>query len=62
MTQDYSSVSTSDLNRMYFDKFGEFFFLRWDDFGDHREEIIACLESGIPQNDNVSSTKKGVKE
>lgn len=49
MIRDYSRMSDNELHELYYDTFGFYFTMMWDDDDMHRDEVIACLESGTPQ-------------
>lgn len=49
MKYNYDEMSSFELSCLYDSIFGEFFAIAWDDDSDHREDKIACIESGIPQ-------------
>ena len=54
MTYDYSKMSDDELCGLYFRTFGEFFGMNWDDVpANHRQEIIDCIESGVPQDEST---------
>ena len=50
MRHDYKEMSDSEVHELYADTFGEYFATHWDDDDPHRDEVIACIESGIPQD------------
>lgn len=47
---DYSRMTDNELHELYYDSFGVCFAMQWDDDDMHRDKVIACLESGIPQD------------
>lgn len=49
MKHDYERMSDNELHELYCDTFGRYFEMQWDDDDMHRDEVIACLESGEPQ-------------
>jgi len=51
MKYDYEHMSIDDLCDVYDEMFApDSFGVDWDDHSDHRQEIIHCIESGIPQD------------
>lgn len=50
MKHDYSKMTDNELHELYLDTFGRCFAMQWDDDDMHRDEVIACLESGTPQD------------
>lgn len=50
MKYDYSKMSDDDISELYLDVFGHSFAVGWDDHSDHRQEMIDCIESGVPQD------------
>lgn len=50
MKHDYSKMTDNELHELYLDTFGTCFAMLWDDDDMHRDEVIACLESGTPQD------------
>lgn len=49
MKYDYEKLSTGRISAIYEDLFGESFRIQLGDEDDHRDEIIACIERGYPQ-------------
>jgi len=49
MRHDCEGVSDNELHELHRDTLGRHFEMRWDDDDMHRDEAIACLESGTPQ-------------
>ena len=50
MKYDYDKMSNNDIDELYYDVFGHSFFQVVNDHSDHRQEIIDCIESGVPQD------------
>lgn len=49
--RSYADMSNTELRNAYFERFGGFFAVQWGDtLEEHREEVIACLKSGKPQD------------
>lgn len=53
MKHDYSKMTDNELHELYLDTFGTCFAMLWDDDDMHRDEVIACLESGTPQDEDA---------
>ena len=53
MKYDYDSMSNNELHELYYRVFGVFFAMNWDDDDPHRDEVIACIESGTPQDEEA---------
>jgi len=53
MKHDYSRMTDNELHKLYYKTFGMFFAIQWDDDDMHRDEVIACLESGTPQDEDA---------
>lgn len=53
MKHEYEKMSDDELCGLYFRVFGDPFFMNWDDSpSNHRQEIIDCIESGVPQDES----------
>lgn len=53
MKHDYSRMTDNELHELYLDTFGTCFAMLWDDDDMHRDEVIECLESGTPQDEDA---------
>ena len=53
MKYDYDKYQGDALDVLYFSIFGKFFGVTVNDHTDHRQEIIDCIESGIPQDEST---------
>lgn len=53
MKYDYEQFQGDALDALYFRVFGSFFGVNWDDHTSHRQEIIDCIESGVPQDEST---------
>lgn len=54
MKHEYESLNDDKLCGLYFRVFGRPFFMNWEDTpANHRQEIIDCIESGIPQDEST---------
>lgn len=52
MKYDYEKYQGDALDALYFRVFGCFFGVNVNDHSDHRQEIIDCIESGVPQDES----------
>ena len=51
MKHNYESMSIDDLCDLYDETFSLHFAVKWgDELSSHRQEIIDCIESGIPKD------------
>ena len=53
MKYEYEKMSNDEIDELYLDVFGTSFAVNWDDYSDHRQEIIDCIESGAPQDEST---------
>lgn len=54
MKHEYERMDDDELGGLYFPVFGKPFFMNWDDVpSNHRQEIIDCIESGVPQDEGT---------
>ena len=53
MKHDYEKYQGDALHALYYREFGSFFGVNINDHSDHRQEIIDCIESGIPQDEST---------
>jgi hypothetical protein len=53
MKYDYDKMSNDEIEDLYLDVFGIDFGVSWDDHTNHRQEIIDCIESGVPQDEDA---------
>lgn len=53
MKYDYDKYQGDALENLYFSVFGNFFGVAVNDHTDHRQEIIDCIESGVPQDEDT---------
>ena len=51
MKYNYDEYPGETINGLYYQVFGDCFLVNWDDnHANHRQEIIDCIESGVPQD------------
>ncbi|MDO4807583.1 MAG: hypothetical protein Q4A07_10075 [Coriobacteriales bacterium] len=56
MKHNYDEYPGETINALYYKVFGVPFLVNWDDnHANHRQEIIDCIESGVPQNEDTIS-------
>lgn len=53
MKYNYDEYPGEKIHGLYYRVFGDFFFRSVNDCTDHRQEVIDCIESGIPQDENT---------
>lgn len=53
MKYEYEKMSSDEIDELYYDVFDDFFFRNINDHTDHRQEIIDCIESGVPQDESM---------
>ena len=53
MKYDYDEYPGERIHGLYFKVFGSFFCRAVNDHTDHRQEIIDCIESGVPQDEST---------
>ena len=62
MKYEYEKMSSDEIDELYYDVFADYFFQNINDHTDHRQEIIDCIESGVPQGILTSKTVGGWTE
>ena len=62
MKYNYDEYPGEEIHGLYYEVFGCFFAQHINDHTDHRQEVIDCIESGVPQDILTSKTVGGWTE